>query len=190
MDQKAIAERIKCIREDLELTVSEMCNLCGMNEKDYLSLESGNVDFTFSFLNRCADIFGITIAELLTGDDISRLHAFAVERKGCGLRVDRRKDFEYLHLASKFHNSHITPLYVKVPYDAAALDKPITTNMHDGQEFDYVLKGGLKYMIHDKIVYLNEGDSIMFDSSSPHGMVATTEAGCAFLAIVVKENNN
>ena len=71
--------------------------------------------------------------------------------------------------------------------DKEALEKPIVTNTHEGQEFDYVLEGGLKYTIHGQIVYLNEGDSIMFDSSSPHGMVATTESGCKFLAIVVKK---
>ena len=187
MDIKAIAQRIKGLREDLEISVERMCELCELSEEEYNALENGEVDFTFSFLNRCATIFGIDIAELLTGSTTSCLHAFAVERKGKGLKVDRRKDFEYLHLASRFYNHRIDPLYVKVPFSKEALEKPIVTNTHEGQEFDYVLEGGLKYTIHGQIVHLNEGDSIMFDSSSPHGMVATTESGCKFLAIVVKK---
>ena len=186
MDIKAIAQRIKCIREDLEISIQKMCELCDMSENEYMALEMGEIDFTFSFLNRCATIFGVDIAEILTGDNISYLHSYAVERKGNGLPVDRRKDFKYLHMASRFYNKKIDPLYVEVPFDKDALDKPIKTNTHEGQEFDYVLEGELKYQIHNKIVYLKEGDSIMFDSSSPHGMVATTENGCKFLAIVVK----
>lgn len=187
MDIKAIAQRIRGIREDLEISVEKMCELCQMEEAEYIEMEEGNVDFTFSFLNRCATIFGIDIGTLLTGNDVSYLKAFTIERKGNGLRVDRRKNFEYLHLASRFHNHKIVPLYVEVPYSEEALNKPIKTNTHEGQEFDYVLEGGLKYTIHNQIVYLNEGDSIMFDSSSPHGMVATSENGCKFLAIVVKQ---
>ena len=187
MDLEAIAQRIKGIREDLGITIEKMCEVCNLSEQDYLALETGKVDFTFSFLNRCATFFGIDIAELLTGENVSCLHSYAVERKGRGLRVDRRKEFEYLHLASRFYNHRIDPLYVDVPYSDEALNKPITTNTHEGQEFDYVLEGGLKYQIHDQIVYLNEGDSIIFDSSSPHGMVATSKNGCKFLAIVVKK---
>ncbi|MGN0768717.1 MAG: helix-turn-helix domain-containing protein [Christensenellales bacterium] len=187
MEINAIAQRIKGIREDLEISVERMSELCGLTEKEYIALENGEVDFTFSFLNRCATIFGVDIAELLTGSNVSCLHAYTVERKGKGLKVDRREDFQYLHLASRFYNHKIDPLYVEVPFSKEALENPIVTNTHEGQEFDYVLEGGLKYMIHGQIVYLNEGDSIMFDSSSPHGMVATTENGCKFLAVVVKK---
>lgn len=187
MDVKVIAQRIKCIREDLEISVQTMCELCGLSEKDYNALENGEVDFTFSFLNRCAGIFGVDIAELLTGSNLSCLHSYAVERKGNGLPVDRRENFKYLHLASRFYNHKIDPLYVVVPYNKDALDKPIVTNTHEGQEFDYVLEGGLKYTVNGRIIYLNEGDSIMLDSSEPHGMVSTTENGCKFLAIVVKQ---
>ena len=187
MDIKLIAERIKCIREDLDISVEEMATLCEMSVERYSEMESGNVDFTFSFLNRCAVRFGVDISALMTGSVTSHLKTYAIERKGKGLRVDRRKDFEYLHLASRFYNHRVDPLYVVVPYSKDALEKPIDTNTHEGQEFDYVLEGKLKYVIGNKIEYLSAGDSIILDSSIPHGMVAATEGGCKFLAIVIKK---
>ncbi len=187
MDIKIIAERIKCIREDLDISVEEMAALCEMSVDKYLEMESGNVDFTFSFLNRCAVRFGVDISALMTGSVTSLLKTYAVERKGSGLRVDRRKDFEYRHLASRFYNHRVDPLYVDVPYNEDALNKPIDTNTHEGQEFDYVLEGQLKYYIGGKIEYLSAGDSIILDSSIPHGMVATSVGGCKFLAIVIKK---
>lgn len=186
MDIKLIAERIKCIREDLEITVEEMASLCEMTPEKYKELESGRVDFTFSFLNRCAVRFGVDISALMTGSVTSYLKTYAIERKGCGLRVDRRKDFEYLHLASRFANHRVDPLYVCVPYNKEALERPVDTNTHAGQEFDYVLEGTLKYVIGNKTEYLSAGDSIILDSSIPHGMVAASEGGSKFLAIVIK----
>ncbi len=187
MDIELIAERIKCMREDLDISVQEMAALCGMTEERYLEMESGDVDFPFSFLNRCANRFGVDISALMTGAITSNLRTYAVERAGKGLRVDRRADFEYLHLASRFYNHRIDPLYVSVPYSIDALEKPIDTNTHEGQEFDYVLKGTLKYVVGDKTEILSEGDSIMLDSSIPHGMISITEGGSTFLAIVIKK---
>ncbi len=186
MELKLIGERIKCLREDLEISVEDMATLCEMSVERYLQYEEGNVDYTFSFLNRCATKFGVEISELLTGSKPSHLKLYAIERKGNGLRVDRRKGFDYYHLASRFANSKVTPLFVHVPYVAEALDKPISTNVHDGQEFDYILEGQLKMVLKDKVEILNEGDCIIHDSSTPHGMIALSEGGCKFLAIVIK----
>src|SRR5574344_1022855 len=127
MDIEAIAQRIKGLREDSGFSVTKMCEMCNLTETEYNALEAGEVDFTFSFLNRVATIFGVDIAELLTGENTSNLHSYAVVRKGEGLRVDRRQNFEYLHLASRFYNHRIDPLYVSVPYSKEALERPIIT---------------------------------------------------------------
>lgn len=186
MEIRLIAQRIEGLREDLNISVEEMAALCGMSEEEYLRHESGAVDYNFSFLNCCATRFGVDISELLTGSVTSRLKLYAVERKGRGLGVDRRPGFEYLHLASRFYNRRIDPLSVYVPFDKEAVDKPVATNTHHGQEFDYVLEGVLKVAVGDKTEILEEGDCIMYDSSSPHGMIALSEKGCRFLAIVIK----
>ena len=36
MDLQLIGERIKCLREDLDITVKDMAALCEMTEEDYL----------------------------------------------------------------------------------------------------------------------------------------------------------
>ncbi len=186
MEMQLIAQRIKGLREDLEISAKEMAELCEISEEEYLARENGQVDYSFSFLNRCATRFNVDISELLTGSFTSHLKTYAVERKGHGLRVDRRKGFEYLHLASRFYNHKIDPLMVYVPYSEEALNSPIPTNTHVGQEFDYVLEGSLKVTVNGKIETLNEGDSIIYDSATPHGMVAASKEGCKFLAIVIK----
>ncbi len=58
-------------------------------------------------------------------------------------------------------------------------------NTHEGQEFNYVLSGRMLIQINGKDMILNEGDSIYFDSSLPHGMQALDGKEVKFLAIIL-----
>lgn len=58
-------------------------------------------------------------------------------------------------------------------------------NSHPGQEFNYVLKGRMVIEINGKRLTLEAGDSIYFDSSKPHGMLALDGEKVSFLAIII-----
>src|SRR3712207_8741094 len=45
---------------------------------------------------------------------------------------------------------------------------PISKSTHPNQEFDMVMKGSLEITIGHKVLTLDEGDSIYFDSTQPH----------------------
>lgn len=183
---KQIGERIKGMREILEIPIEEMAELTEMSVEEYIKHENGQKDFTFSFLNKCALRFKLDLAELMTGEN-PHLKAYSVVREGGGLNVERRKGFEYKHLASRFNNREIEPYMVTVPYQKDAQDKPIKTSTHNGQEMDFVLKGTLKMYINGKTEILKEGDCIFYDSSLPHGMIATDGKECKFLAILANK---
>ncbi|MEG2702741.1 MAG: cupin domain-containing protein, partial [Clostridia bacterium] len=57
---------------------------------------------------------------------------------------------------------------------------------HEGQEFDYVLAGTLKIVLGGNELYLQEGDSVYYDSGLAHAMYAV-EGDCRFIAVVIKE---
>jgi quercetin dioxygenase-like cupin family protein len=48
-----------------------------------------------------------------------------------------------------------------------------------------VVKGSLKFYIHDNEIILNKGDSIFFDSSYGHAMKALDNKTAKFLAIIL-----
>ena len=77
------------------------------------------------------------------------------------------------------------PHWVKYEYDEKLQNKPIHQTTHSGQEFDYVLKGHLKVQIGSNIEVLHEGDSVYYNSSTPHGMIAVDGEDCLFLAVVI-----
>lgn len=181
----AIAQRIRTLRDILEIPVAEMAQIAGVSEQEYQDLEDGKGDFSFTFLYQCADRFGVDLVEILTGDS-PKLSFYSVVRNGQGLPIERRQGFTYNHLAYLFENKLCEPFLVRAPYLPEEQDQPIHLSFHEGQEFDYILKGSLKVAMEDKIEVLGEGDAIYYDSGHGHGMIATGGEECVFLAVVLK----
>ena len=60
-----------------------------------------------------------------------------------------------------------------------------TFNSHEGQEFNLVIEGRMLLNINGKELILNPGDSLYFDSSIPHGMMALDDKTVKFLAVIL-----
>lgn len=187
-----IAQRIRTMREILEISPETMAEQLGISIEDYREYESGHRDFSFTFLYGCAKIFGIDLVELITGET-PRLSFYTIVRSDCGLPIKRRAGFTYNHLAYSFKNKKAEPFLVKAPFRADEQDKPIALSQHNGQEFDYIISGSLKVAMEDHVEVLHAGDSIYYDSGHGHGMIATGNEDCVFLALVFgekEENEN
>lgn len=182
-----IAERIRMLRDATDLSIEDMAKAAGVSAAEYREFEAGKRDFTFTFLYRCAERFGVDIVELLTGEN-PHLSGYTVVRSGKGLPMKRRRGFEYDHLASNFKNKMAEPFLVRAPYSEDE-QKTIPTSVHDGQEFNYVLTGRLRFVYEDHVEELGPGDSVFYNSSKSHGMTAVNKDGCTFLAIVLREEH-
>ncbi len=185
---KEISERIRAMRDLCGYTPEEMAKVTDTTVEEYNECEAGLRDFSFTFLYKCADKFGIDMVELITGEN-PHLVDFTVIHDGKGLPIKRRSGFEYYHLASFFKGKISEPFLVKAPYRQEEQDAKISCSMHVGQEFDYILTGSLKFEYDGHIENLIAGDSVYYDSSKPHGMIATSKDGCTFLAVVMKEGS-
>jgi len=75
---------------------------------------------------------------------------------------------------------------VEAPFSPEIAGSVISQRGHGGQEFDYVLSGSLRFRIGEHETILEAGDSIYYDATVPHGMVAV-EGGCVFLAMVIRD---
>ena len=183
-----IAERIRTMREILDISTEEMARACGLPAEEYQTLEEGSSDFSFSFLLKVAEVLGVDMIELITGE-APKLSFYSVVRKGSGLPIKRRKGFSYNHLGYLFKGKECEPFLVVAPYSEEEQDAAIHHSRHEGQEFDYILEGSLKVVFeggHEEI--LNAGDSIYYDSAHGHGMIAFGGMDCTFLAVVLKKD--
>lgn len=176
---KQIAERLRGLRDSLDMSVAQAAAKSGVTEAEFRTYESGESDIPISFICQVAQTFGVATTSLLSGDE-PHAKAFFVTRKGTGASVERRKAYKYQTLASGFLHAGMEPFEVTVEPDGL----PLSLNTHQGQEFNYVLEGSLLLHIAGSELTLNEGDCIYFDATMPHGMKAQGNKKVKFLAII------
>ena len=186
MDEKIreVADRVRGIRLDMNLAPEEMAEKVGISVEEYLKYEEGREDFNFTFVYKLANVAGVEISELMEGS-APALTTYAVTRKGEGRPIARREGYKYLRLGSRFKSKLAEPFRVIIPYSDEALNPPYELVTHVGQEMNIVVRGTLKVMIGDAVEILNPGDSIFFDSSTPHGEFAIGGEDCEFYAIIL-----
>ncbi|MBR2445901.1 MAG: AMP-binding protein [Clostridia bacterium] len=181
---KEVAGRIKDLREAKGYTPAELAKLTGVSVEDYLLLEQGETDFSFTFIYKCAKACDVEVVDLLEGRSTT-LTSFAITRRGEGLKILKQHGVEYNNLAPKFKDKLAEPFLVKFPYIPEEQNAPIHLSSHNGQEFDVIVKGSLKVQVGNHVDVLHEGDSIFYNSLIPHGMIAVSEGGCEFHAVVL-----
>lgn len=185
---KEIAERLKGLRQMMELSTNEMAKLTDVSVEEYIQSEGGEENFSFTFLYKCAKVFGVDITELISGEP-QRLKYYQVTRKGQGLDIEKKMEFNYSHLAAMVKHESSEPFLVTAKYSEELEKGNIATTSHKGEEFDYIIKGKLKIQIGDFVEILSEGDSIYFDSRKEHGMVAVGGEDCQFIAVVMEDKD-
>ncbi len=189
---KEVAKRIREMREICDITEADMAKKTEVSLEDYRAYENGELDFPFTFIHKCSLAFGIGITDLLEGQS-AHLSSYTVTRKGQGQETAKEDGIEIQNLAPLFRKKIAEPYWVRYEYSEELQNKPIHLTKHSGQEFDFVMSGRLKVQIGENVEYLSEGDSIYYNSSTPHGMIAVDGRDCLFVAVVlpgedVKEN--
>ena len=150
----------------------------------YRLYEEGQTDFPFTFIHKCALELGVEITDLMEGKS-ARLTGYTVTRKGMGEVTAKETGLEIRSLAPLFKRKIAEPYFVRYEYVPEQQSRPIHLTRHSGQEFDLILSGSLKVQVGEHIEVLHEGDSIYYDSSKPHGMIAVDGADCLFCAVVL-----
>jgi transcriptional regulator with XRE-family HTH domain len=178
---KQIGERLKGLREALDIPAKEVADLCGITEEQYAQMENGESELSVSTLQKISKKYEISLDALMFGEE-PHMSTYFLTRKGQGMSVERRKAYKYQSLASGFRGRKADPFIVTVEPKTA--DTPKEINSHSGQEFNMVLEGCMELTIGKKELTLNEGDSIIFDSTQPHGMRTLGDKPCKFLAII------
>ena len=179
---KSIANRLRELREVLELSAQEVAESCHLRVEEYMALESGESDISVNVLQTIARRYGISLDVLMFGEE-PKMNAYFITRAGAGVSVERRKAYKYEALASGFRDRKADPFIVTV--EPAPADAPMHLNSHEGHEMNYVLEGRLLLSLNGKELVLNVGDSLYFDSSLPHGMKALDGRPVRFLAIIM-----
>ena len=186
LEKVQVPGRIKELREILEISAMDMAADIHISLETYSKYENGELDIPISALNSIAGKLGTDVTVLMTGEG-PRIDSAAVCRKGKGVQVERYPGYEFSSLAYNFKGRTLEPLLVWLDASHPAAAQVA----HSGQEFNYVVAGRMKITIGSAEYILNEGDSIYFDATLPHGQSALpvsegSSAFAAFLTIIQK----
>lgn len=179
---KLIAQRLRGLREALDLSLEEVAESCHLSVQEYAEMESGEKDFSVSVLQNISRKYDVSLDALMFGQE-PKMSAYFLTRAGTGVSVERRKAYKYQSLASGFRGRKAEAFIVTVEPKPA--EEEMQFNTHDGQEFNLVLEGRMMLIINGKEMILNEGDSLYFNSALPHAMKALDGKIVKFLAMIM-----
>ena len=181
---REIGGRLAALRDIEGISKEALASKCDITAEQLGAYERGERDFSFSFLYNAAHVLGVDVVDLMSGDS-PKLSGCCLTRAGEGYAIDRREVYLYKHLAVTFRNKLAEPFMVTVePRDD--LDTP-EQHAHDGQEFNLLVEGRMRFYMGELTYDLNPGDSVYFDSSKNHAMRALDGKPARFLAVVMQK---
>ncbi len=183
MDQayKDIAPRLRGLRDALDMTVEEMAAKTGASAAQVAQYESGEVEIPVGYLLKVSHCCQVDLTVLISGVE-SHLKGFSLVRKGEGLAVERRKDYDYKSLAYRFAGRKMEPFLITVPPKD---EKDLNMVSHSGQEFIHVMEGRLEIRVGAEVLALEPGDSLYFDSQNPHALRGLDGKEARFLDVIL-----
>lgn len=178
---KDIAPRLRGLRDALDLTVEELAGKTGVDAALIRIYEAGTTEIPVGFLMKVAQACHVDLTVLISGIE-PHLKGHSLVRRGEGLSVERRKDYDYKSLAYRFSGRKMEPFMITVPPKAP---EGMTLVSHSGQEFIHVMEGRLELRLGEEILELEPGDSLYFDSQSPHALRGLDDKQAVFLDVIL-----
>ena len=181
---REIGGRLTALRDIEGISKEVLASKCDITVAQLEEYERGERDFSFSFLYNASRMLGVDVVDLMSGES-PKLSGCCLTRAGQGYDIKRQAAYDYKHLAFTFRNKLAEPFMVTVePKDDT--DTP-EQHSHPGQEFNFLVEGRMRFYIGKLPYDLNPGDSVYFDASNAHAMLALDGKPARFLAIVMQK---
>ena len=149
------------LRKQKRLTLQNVADQTGLSVSLLSQIERGLVDPTVG-----------TFWKICSALDVPIHHFFQpqndydpVIRKGMHKLIQLKNSKTKYHVLTPLLDGRIEFLLIEIEPGQALEQEKIA---HSGEECGYVLQGELKVLLGDREYHLHEGDSIGFNSTSPH----------------------
>ncbi|MCQ2507030.1 MAG: cupin domain-containing protein [Lachnospiraceae bacterium] len=178
---REIGQRIRELREICDCTAEELAHEIDVPLEVYLGYEANGENIPISVIYAIAKKFKVDFSEIISGTS-AKLKTYQVVRKGDGQSANRYPGYHFEDLAYHFSNKVMQPFIVVL--DPSEKEADLVT--HSGEEFNLVLEGCVIVNFDGKDLVLNEGDSIYFDPSYPHGQRCGSDKPAKFLTMIAE----
>lgn len=178
---KEIAPRLVGLREGMDWSTAEMAEQLGVSEDTVAGYESGTKEIPVGYMLDVSRLCKVDLTTLISGRE-PHLKSHALVRKGEGFSVDRRADYDYKSLGYKFAGRNMEPFLITVPPKSG---EEMTETAHKGQEFIYVIDGRLELRLGGEPIIVEAGDSVYFNSETPHALRGLDGRDVRFLDVIL-----
>ncbi|MBF0387708.1 MAG: helix-turn-helix transcriptional regulator [Candidatus Omnitrophica bacterium] len=156
---------IRRLREEQELTLRELAKDVGVSPSFLSQVEQGKASPSLATLKSIANELQTTVGRLIDDDGSQQGDRLVMTEKQRKAFKQAGNGVQMYMLSESNPYKQMQPLLMKLGQSAASGE---STYSHYGQEFVLVLKGSLEITLGDKTHIVKKGDSIYFNSSTPH----------------------
>ncbi len=162
---RPLGERVRQLRGDSGVTLSELSKHCGISVSTLSKLENGQTGLSLDNVIRLAASFDLPVSILLNESGPATGAVSVSRTHGPYDHSVPTMDFKVMHDDLPGQRN----IFWKVRIKARSMEDFGPYHGHPGEEFFYVLSGRVRLMLegHDPVV-LQTGDSAQFDSSIRH----------------------
>jgi quercetin dioxygenase-like cupin family protein len=180
-----IGDRIKRMREDKGLSITELSQLTGFEEQMLEDIEKNEVCPQLGTMIKLSKALDSALQRLISEEGQK---IYTVTRRAERHVVTRstskkgaRAAYTYMSLAPDVKGRHMEALIVRL--EQMEDEAP---SVHSGEEFIYVLDGHVKLDIGEDHFVLDPGDSSYYLSTTPH-LLSAHKGRATILAVIYSE---
>lgn len=187
---KKIGEKIRQLRESKMMSIGQMAESSGLDEKQIEAVEQTGKFSSLSPLMKIAQVLDVRLAALFEDHSSTGLAGPVVCRKDQYEKVasfstkdsSLHRHMDYFSLSAAKAGHRMEPFVIQIEPIKKGVDFVLST--HEGEEFIYCLEGIVEIKYGTKTYILEEGDSIYYDTIVEHHVQAGGDSKAKILAVV------
>ncbi|MCP3176580.1 MAG: cupin domain-containing protein [Desulfuromonadales bacterium] len=181
-----IGLKIRRMRQERRMTLQDLAEGTGLSKPLLSQIENEQVIPPLATLLRISKAFKVELHTFFQEESDSEKCILvrageSRQLRQWGKQGDSLPPYSYHSLAYGKKNRHLEPFVVE--FEARQWRDDLQVS-HDGEEFLFLLEGQLEFRYGDQVMQLNPGDSVYYDSSEPHGYIATTDLPTRAVAVL------
>ncbi len=181
-----LGEKVRSLRRQRNLTLQQIADRTGLSKPLLSQIENYVAAPPIATLLKISKALGVNIGYFFQSESASDRIVIVPRDKRREVMRRVREDvsgagYRYESLAYPRADKRMEPFLVEVE---PRPQEDLVFYNHEGEEFLHVLEGRLEFRGGDKVIELGPGDSLYFDSETPHAVRGLGGETARILAVI------